>query len=703
MSKRLHTLLALPLLLTLPMSASSQDGPGGRPPGERRGGPPGGGPGGPGGGFGGKTLLVEKFDRDGDGRLDRQEREAAREFLKEERAAGRGRRGFPRRRGEPAEPPEPGPRLSPEDVSAYPEAGLYDTSVLRTLFLTFESDDWEAEMADFNNTDVEVPATLQVDGKTYRDVGVHFRGASSFGSVSAGFKRSLNLSLDFVHDDQRLKGYCTLNLLNSHGDPSFLRSFLYSVIARDYLPAPRVNFVRVVIQGESWGVYVNSEQFNRDFTRDHFGTRKGDRWKTPGSPRGRATLGYLGDDPEDYRGVYSLRSKEDPEAWKALIELTRVISETPIEELPEALEPLLDVEGALRFLAVENALINNDGYWTRASDYNLYRDVKGRFHLVPHDMNEAFQAPGRFGRRGRGGPGGGGLGRGQTTMAIITRTDGDGDGKLTLEEFSSLAAAVFGEEDSRDLRGFTRSLGAALSPRPAGGEERRRGRGRPPVGPEAYISAGIFRASDADSDGSVTREEFEKLLGRWFEEFSGDDASTLDERSLASGLRSKLRRGDFGPPAGDRGGNRGPGRGGPPGDRRPSAETGPRPVNLDPMEALGDESKVLISRLLKVPAYRKRYLDLLEDIARRWLDWETLGPIATRHHELIAGAVASDTRKLDSTEAFRQNLLETVANGGGFGGPTRMGIRQFAEARSKYLLERVAELRKESATETEED
>ena len=92
-------------------------------------------------------------------------------------------------------------------------------ATLRTVFLQFENADWEKELAAFNNTDVEVPATLTVDGKTYKDVGVHFRGASSFMMVPEGLKRSLNLSLDFVHEKQELGGYRTLNLLNANGDP----------------------------------------------------------------------------------------------------------------------------------------------------------------------------------------------------------------------------------------------------------------------------------------------------------------------------------------------------------------------------------------------------------------------------------------------------------------------------------------------------
>jgi spore coat protein CotH len=74
-----------------------------------------------------------------------------------------------------------------------------------------------------------------------------------------------------------------------------------------------------------------------------------------------------------------LKSKEDPKAWAALIELCKVLNETPTDKLEAALKPILDIEGALKFLALENVLINSDGYWTRASDYLIYRDEKGHF------------------------------------------------------------------------------------------------------------------------------------------------------------------------------------------------------------------------------------------------------------------------------------------------------------------------------------
>lgn len=282
---------------------------------------------------------------------------------------------------------------------------LYDLDTLRTVFLQFEHADWEQELAAFHNTDVEVPATVIVDGKTYRDVGVHFRGASSFMMVPEGSKRSLNLSFDFVHAKQAVGGYRTLNLLNGSGDPTFVRPVLYPEIARAYIPAPKANFMRVVINGESWGIYINSQQFNRDFLRDHYPTDAGVRWKVPGSPGGRGGMEYLGEDTAPYKRLYEIKTKDNPKAWTDLTAMFRVLNETPPEKLEATLSPLLDIDGALKFLALDVALVNSDGYWTRASDYNIYRDPKGRFHVIPHDMNEALSDEGA-GRGGRGGPGG---------------------------------------------------------------------------------------------------------------------------------------------------------------------------------------------------------------------------------------------------------------------------------------------------------
>ena len=374
-----------------------------------------------------ERRVVDKFDTSKNGRLELAERQAAREWLAAQAPTGLpailGRFGGGPPGAPPGAPPgmppfggrgfapsAPGPRLAPDAVRTFSNEPLYDTGVLRTFFFQFENTDWERELSDFYNTDVDVPATLTVDGRTYRDVGVRFRGLSSYAMVPAGSKRSLNVSIDFADDNQRLLGYRTLNLLNANSDPTFSRALVYSEIARSYLPAAKINYARVVINGESWGIYLNAEQFNSDFIRDRFMSTRGARWKVPGSPLGRGGMNYLGEDINVYRDIYDIRSRDDAASWRQLIRMFRVLTETPVDRLEAELSPLLDIDGALRFLALENALANSDGYWTRASDYNIYLDEQGRVHVLPHDMNEGLEDEGGPGGPGRGGrPGGPGF------------------------------------------------------------------------------------------------------------------------------------------------------------------------------------------------------------------------------------------------------------------------------------------------------
>ena len=239
--------------------------------------------------------IVSRFDTDGDGKLDYTEREAARKYIQE----SRGETGASRLSGATA------PNTTRDDDlkasrAAQPKdkPDLYDAKTLRTLYLRFHDADWYEQLGTFYRTDVDVPADMIVDGKVYQSVGIRFRGSSSYFTVQ-NEKKSFNIAVDYGDDKQRLYGYKTLNLLNGHSDPSFLREILYSRIARNYIPAPKANFVKLVINGENWGIYISSQQFNKDFLAEWFGTKAGVRWKVP--PGRSSGLVYNGDQPSPYQ------------------------------------------------------------------------------------------------------------------------------------------------------------------------------------------------------------------------------------------------------------------------------------------------------------------------------------------------------------------------------------------------------------------
>ena len=455
--------------------------------------------------------LHDRFDANADGRLDRAERDLARKEA--ESRPPRRRRGGPARAEERPESPRPETipdalKIDPDDLRQTPRhegTGLYDRDVLHTIFLRFEADDWHDEMVAFHGTDVEVPATLLLDGRPIGEVGVSYRGNTSFDMPA---KKSFGISIDAYDDDLRIDERRTLNLLNANGDQSMMREVLFSNIASDHIPAPEANFVRVVVNGTYLGVYGNVEQINKDFTKRHHDTRGGVRWKVPPDFSGGGALAYHGPDREEYADKYELKTgSAGPEDWDALIELCRILKETPDEEMEETLPKHLDVSEAIRFLALDNAFVDSDGYYSRGSDYYVYMDPDGIFHLIHYDNNETFGRGRRSGPGGRGGPDGrdapgGRGGRGGPPQGL--RPDGPPPGFEPGEPPADLDADRRGRNRSRD-RGMGRGdRGRDRNQRPGG-----RGPGR---GGPGRQGGGMTQAPLALADESDTRPVIARIL-----------------------------------------------------------------------------------------------------------------------------------------------------------------------------------------------
>ena len=95
--------------------------------------------------------------------------------------------------------------------------------------------------------------------------------------------------------------------------------------------------------------------------------------RQPGRP-GRHGIPGRGRRP--YKRLYEIKTKDDPKAWADADEAVQGAQRDAARKLEAALAPMLDIDGALKFLALEVALVNSDGYWTRASDYSLYQDPR---------------------------------------------------------------------------------------------------------------------------------------------------------------------------------------------------------------------------------------------------------------------------------------------------------------------------------------
>jgi spore coat protein CotH len=119
-------------------------------------------------------------------------------------------------------------------TSAAQPPDLYDESVLRTVELSFAHADWWAQLTANYGTGTDLAADMTVNGVTYANVGVRFKGNSSYALTGNSQKKSFNVSMDAFVTGQELYGYDTLNLNNSFQDPTFCREVAYFRVCRDF-------------------------------------------------------------------------------------------------------------------------------------------------------------------------------------------------------------------------------------------------------------------------------------------------------------------------------------------------------------------------------------------------------------------------------------------------------------------------------------
>ena len=309
--------------------------------------------------------------------------------------------------------------------------GLYDETQLRTIYLVFSQQDWWTQLTANYAAGVDIPADLTFEGVTYPGVGVRFRGFTSYSMIGNSQKKSFNITIDYTAPDLRLMGYSTLNLNNAHMDPSFIREALYFNVVRRYTPCPKVNFVKLVINGENWGVYSNSEQINSTLIKEWFLSADGDRWNAPvevggavsdstvintggqlpdtgdstvvntggrqpntgggGFASGEKALMWLGADVAAYQAAYEIKSAKSADPWASLINTCNVLNNTSLDALPDSLDMVMNVDRWLWFLAVENIFADDDSYLTKGADYSFYFEPEsGQLHPLEHDGNESF-------------------------------------------------------------------------------------------------------------------------------------------------------------------------------------------------------------------------------------------------------------------------------------------------------------------------
>ncbi|MCB0652680.1 MAG: CotH kinase family protein [Saprospiraceae bacterium] len=286
---------------------------------------------------------------------------------------------------------------------------IYDVKTIQEVKLYFAEGNWDVLLDSLKQAgnDHRLVGTAVINGKRYEKAGIRYKGNSSYFNVrqTGSPKLPLNIKVDFVEKGQELPGgYTTLKLSNIFRDPSYIREVLAYEIVGKYMPAPKANFAKVYVNDEYLGIYNNTESIDEKFLKTYYSEDDGNLIKCDPNWHGKvqsscppgdnASLMYLGQDSTCYMHLYELKDKN---GWKDIIYLADILNNSP-----EKIEDILDVDQTLWMHAFNNLTVNLDSYLGRlCHNYYLYRDTLGIFHPLMWDMNLCF---GGFRYLGTGAP-----------------------------------------------------------------------------------------------------------------------------------------------------------------------------------------------------------------------------------------------------------------------------------------------------------
>lgn len=273
--------------------------------------------------------------------------------------------------------------------------GLFETDSLRTIYLDFYDADYHEQLVDgwHQESGLRLPAKLTLSNGVVLDtVAVRYKGNSTFyiAEDQGNPKVPYNIDMNAWRPGQRLMNYPKLKLANGLFDPTFCREVSGYEIYRDYGPAPQANYIRLVVNGEYLGLYINTESVDRNFLTKHFSEDGGVFFKCDpseqfggGGDPGSSDLEYLGEDIEAYYPHYTPKSED---GWEALLALIKTM-----EFEPEKLGEVLNIDRVLWHFALNNCTLNLDTYnGLYQHNYYLYQTQDSLFQIIPWDLSETY-------------------------------------------------------------------------------------------------------------------------------------------------------------------------------------------------------------------------------------------------------------------------------------------------------------------------
>ncbi len=269
-----------------------------------------------------------------------------------------------------------------------PAAWMFTLDQVPTLEIHLEPGDIESLWAD---PYAYVPGDIVFDGDVVPQVGVRLKGRiGSFRNLDA--KAAFKIDLNRYVPGQTLYGLEKLTLNNMVVDCSFAKERLgFAAFAAVGIPAPRVGYVWVEVNGVPYGLYANVETPDDVWLGKNFEDAGGNLYEAEylWYPDGSYLLVDFTAEAQDH-----FELEEGVDVGHADIhEITHVLDGHAYQDgFYGVADVVVDWDHHLRMVSAEQWIGQLDGYSLNTNNYRVYFDpVDGKAEILPWDLDYAFQ------------------------------------------------------------------------------------------------------------------------------------------------------------------------------------------------------------------------------------------------------------------------------------------------------------------------
>ncbi len=246
------------------------------------------------------------------------------------------------------------------------------------------------------------PCEVEFNGLKWTLAGIRIKGSSSVRELWQVGNYKLPFELDFgvlgdrysAVENQTFYGFDKLSLSNNDSDNSLIREKVGTDLLRKAgVPAPATAFCRLYVDMDGkgkkyFGLYTLVEGISKSFLNSYFGNTSGNLY----APYAKFS------EPFD-EDLYIRKTNQSIDNYDDIHDLYKAINfSRGFSDLWEQnLEAVFDVDGFIRWLAVNSVMQNWNSYGVIENNFSLYYDNSASlFHWIPSGGSNSTMLPGGY-------------------------------------------------------------------------------------------------------------------------------------------------------------------------------------------------------------------------------------------------------------------------------------------------------------------